>query len=80
MNLKEVSFLATKEYKIAFWKNKIARKLFFLLDNIALRLYNIDVKEIKSFIENWKISYKPLFIVSVPSHLNAEDNIFQKKG
>ena len=59
VNLKEVSFLATKEYKIAFWKNKIDRKLFFLLDNIALRLYNIDVKEIKSFIENWKISYKP---------------------
>ena len=32
---------------------------YFLLDNIALRLYNIDVKETKSFIENWKISYKP---------------------
>ena len=23
---------------------------------------------------------QPLFIVSVPSHLNSEDNIFQKKG
>ena len=56
VNLKEVSFLAMREYKIAFWKIKIARKLFFLLDNIAIRLYNIDVEESKYSIENWKIS------------------------
>lgn len=41
-------------------ENKNSHKAIFILDNIALRLYNITVKENKYFTEYRKNSYKPL--------------------
>ncbi len=45
VSLKVVLLLTMKEYRIALWKNKNSHKAIFILDNIALKLYNIIVKQ-----------------------------------